>query len=55
MEYIGTWFGSIVLNVGAKVIKTILNNFYFHLSKKKLFVYLRPDFARLCAWHFQAA
>jgi len=42
------------LNTGAKVIKTILNNFYFHLAKKKLFVYLRPDFAGLFAWLFLA-
>lgn len=26
---------------------TIYKFFYFHLAKKKLFVYLRPDFAEL--------
>jgi hypothetical protein len=30
----------------AKVLKTILNIFQIDLAKKKLFVYLRPDFEK---------
>jgi hypothetical protein len=32
--------------LAAKVLKTILNIFQIDLAKKKLFVYLRPDFEK---------
>ncbi|SMP15110.1 hypothetical protein SAMN06265375_10248 [Muriicola jejuensis] len=35
-----------LFSLAAKVLKTILNIFQIDLAKKKLFVYLRPDFEK---------